>query len=288
MVLVDTPGAETPTPLTVDPGLDALEVDGGRVEFCQLGAGPAVVILHGGRCSADDWSNVAPRLARRYRVILPDGLVHALDPWRVWLLLDHLRVERAVLLGHSAGGICLRAMYRLRPDRVQGVVAIDTQAVGNTIVARNLPHERFSPAAAALYERHRTLMEQLQPHHRGDYPSAVNIERRLEAYRRGKMSPAELAATRPAPRNVVWLSDAPPPPEPIPDTGKFITCPTLVFHTGRGKLGPEDVSRRWIEENIQATDVEYVVMREASHWPWLEQGEWFLSRLGPFLARTAR
>jgi len=29
-----------------------------------------------------------------------------------------------------------------------------------------------------------------------------------------------------------------------------------------------------------------VVIREAGHWPWLEQPEWFLSHLEPFLART--
>lgn len=284
--MADRPASVAPTPLTVDPGLDALEIDGQRAEYCQLGRGPAVVILHGGRCSADDWSNIAPRLARRYQVVLPDGLVHGLDPWRIWLLLDHLRVERAVLIGHSAGGMCLRAMYRLRPDRVQGVVGIDTQGVGKTIMARDLPHTRFSPPAAALYERHRAMMEQLLPQHRGDYPSVVNVERRLLAYRRAAMSLAELAATRPPPHPAVRLSGASPPPEPIPDTGKFVTCPTLVFHTGRGKLGPEDVSRQWIEENIQAADVKYVVIREASHWPWLELPEWFLSKLEPFLART--
>jgi pimeloyl-ACP methyl ester carboxylesterase len=85
---------------------------------------------------------------------------------------------------------------------------------------------------------------------------------------------------------VLAVVDAPPAPEPIPDTGKFITCPLLVFHTGRGKLGPEDVSPDWIARNIRAADVEYVVRREVSHWPWVELPEWFLSRLEPFLART--
>ncbi len=67
----------------------------------------------------------------------------------------------------------------------------------------------------------------------------------------------------------------------------FITCPVLVFHTGRGKLGPEEISREWIDQNIQAGDVEYAVINESGHWPWHEQQPWFLSRLEPFLARTA-
>ncbi|MBI3973004.1 MAG: alpha/beta hydrolase [Chloroflexi bacterium] len=275
------------TPLTVVPGLEAVEMGSDRIEYCELGQGPAVVMLHGGRCSADDWSNVAPRLAERYRLVIPDGLVYPLDAWRIWLLLDLLGVGRAALVGHSAGGMCLRAMYRLQPHRVRAVVTIDSQGVGKTIMARNLPDERFSPEAAALYERNRVAMARLRPDLRGDYPSLVNIERRNLAYRRAKLTPEELAQTRPAPRRTRRIETVPPAPEPISDAGKFITCPTLVFHTGRGKLGPEDVSQEWIDQNIQAQDVEYVVIRETSHWSWLEQPQWFLGVLEPFLARTA-
>lgn len=278
------------TPLTVGPGLRALDTGSGRVEYCLLGPrdAPAVVILHGGRCSADDWSNVAPHLAARYRVVVPDGLVHTLDPWQLWLLLDHLEIERAAFIAHSAGGMCWRAMYRLQPDRVTGIVSIDTEGVGRTIMARLLPDERFSPAAAALHARRRAEMQALKPEHRGDYASDVNILHRMVAYRRAEMAPSERAATRPAPHVVErFARPASPAPIPISDAGKFITCPALVIHTGRGKLGPEDVTDQWIEDHIQARDVEYVVIREASHWPWLERPEWFLGLVGPFLARTA-
>jgi pimeloyl-ACP methyl ester carboxylesterase len=242
--------------------------------------------VHGGNCTAADWENIAPRLARRYRLILPDGFVHPLDPWRIWLLLDHLGIQDAALVGHSAGGPVVVTMYRLQPDRVRSLVTIDTEAVGPTIMARLLPNDRFSPYAAALYEQRREEMARLKPHHQGDYPSEVNIARRLVAYERARLSPEERAGTRPGPRRVHTIVHAPLTPEPIPDTDKFITCPLLVFHTGRGKLGPEDVSRDWIARNIRAADVEYVVRREVSHWPWVELPEWFLSRLEPFLART--
>jgi pimeloyl-ACP methyl ester carboxylesterase len=280
-----------PVPASAPPlPLDAIEVDRRRLEYAEVGSGkrlPAVVIVHGGNCDAQDWANVAPRLAQRYRVILPDGLVHPLDPWLIWVLLDELSIPDATLVGHSAGGPVVTTMYRLQPRRVRSLVAIDTDAVGPTILARLLPHERFSPYAAALYEQHRAEMMQLKEHHRGDYPSQVNIAHRLVAYQRARMTPEERARTRPAPRTLRHLANAPPPPEPIPDRGKFITCPLLVFHTGRGKLGPEDVSQEWIAEHVRATDVEYVVLRETSHWPWHELPEWFLSRLEPFLARTS-
>lgn len=267
--------------------LSAVEFGERRIEYATVGAGPAVVILHGGNCSADDWENVAPRLAQHYRLILPDGLVYPLDPWLTRLLLDYLGVTTAAVLGHSAGGLIMREMYRLQPQRVRGVINIDSQGTGASIRARDLPDSRFSPHAAALYEQNRTEMLQLREDHRGDYPSLVNIQKRQRAYRRIAMTPAERVQTRPAPALVHRAESLPPAPAPIPTEGKFYTCPVQVFHTGRGKIGPEDISPEWIEQNILARDVEYVVIREVSHWPWIEDPDRFLSYLEPFLARTA-
>ena len=262
-----------------------------RVEYYDIGSGPAVLMLHGGQCSADDWADIAPALAKNYRLILTDGLVVPLDPdpWRVWLLLDHLGVKKVALVGHSAGGTLARKIYRLQPERVWAFVNIDSTGTGNTILARDLPAEKLSAQAAALLEQNREAMKKLKLHHSGDYPSPVNIEHRLLGYRRETMTPEERAQTRTWGPPLVFAPgpDHPPAPRPIADTGKFITCPVLVFHTGRGKLGPEDISREWIDANVQAADVEYAVIKESGHWPWHEKPKWFLSRIEPFLARAA-
>lgn len=166
---------------------------------------------------------------------MPDGFVQPLDAWRLWLLLDHLGVSRAALLGHSAGGPVIRAMYRLAPRRVWAMIDIDGGAFGQLTLARNLPNDRFSPAAAALYETNKAQMEQLRPHHRGDYPSLVTIQRRLIAYERAKMPPEARAAARKV-EKVAKLPVAPPALAAIPDQGKFILCACLQIQTGRGKL----------------------------------------------------
>lgn len=261
-----------------------------RVEFYEHGSGPAVVLLHGGQCGADDWANIVPRLAASYRLILPDGLVHPIDPWRVWLLLDHLSIREAALIGHSAGGTRAAMMYRLQPARVRAYVCIDSQGAGEVKLARKLPNTMFSPEAAALYERHQAEMEQLRPHHRGDYPSRTTLDKRMLAYRRAAMTPEQRGATRnwPTPRAYDIPGNAPPPPSPIAEAGKFIDCPTLVIHTGRGKLGPEDYPREWVEQNSHAKHVQAAVIKECGHWPWIEHPDWFLAQVEPFLARAAK
>jgi pimeloyl-ACP methyl ester carboxylesterase len=246
-----------------------------------------VVLIHGGQCTAADWAAVAPRLARRYRLIVPDGFVHPLDAWRLWLLLDHLGVSRAALLGHSAGGPVIRTMYRLAPQRVWAMIDIDGAAFGKLTLARNLPNDRFSPAAAALYEKNKAQMQQLRPHHRGDYPSLVTIQRRLIAYERSKMPPEARAAARKIDK-VAHLPAAPPAPAAISDRGKFIRCPCLQIQTGRGKLRRADLRPDWVKNNFQAGDIRYELIEEAGHWPWLEDLEGFLAILEPFLARHAR
>lgn len=272
------------------PTLQAVTFGKDQVDFIERpapnAAAPVVVLIHGGQCTAADWATVAPRLARRYRVILPDGFVHPLDAWRLWLLLDHLGVSRAALLGHSAGGPVIRAMYRLAPQRVWAMIDIDGAAFGKLTLARNLSNDRFSPAAAALYEKHKAQMQQLRPEHRGDYPSLVTIERRLTAYGRAKIPPQARAEARQI-ENVAQLPAAPPAPEAIADQGKFILCPCLEIQTGRGKLRRADFGPDWVQENFQARDIHYVLIEEAGHWPWLEDLDGFLGILEPFLARHA-
>ncbi len=103
------------------------------------GAGPAVVLSHGYLMDHTMFDAQVQALSPEYRVITWDERGHgpttAPGPFSYWDsardalgLLDHLEVERAVLGGMSQGGfISLRAAL-LAPDRVRGLILIDTQA----------------------------------------------------------------------------------------------------------------------------------------------------------------
>lgn len=113
---------------------------GTKIVYLDEGAGEAVVILHGFTQSATElWSRPAPQslfatLAKEYRVITPDQRGHGKsdkphDPKKyghemaedVVRLLDHLKVEKAHLVGYSMGASVAGTLLVTHPDRLSSV-----------------------------------------------------------------------------------------------------------------------------------------------------------------------
>ncbi|MDX6480867.1 MAG: hypothetical protein QOG85_1377 [Gaiellaceae bacterium] len=118
-------------------------VGGARLRYAVSGAGPAVVLVHGLGGTVENWREIAPALAKRHRVLVPDlpghGHSDALPEARhlddivdaVFALTDAEGMERAVWVGHSLGGtVSLRAAVR-RPDAVRGVVLAAAAGIGS-------------------------------------------------------------------------------------------------------------------------------------------------------------
>jgi pimeloyl-ACP methyl ester carboxylesterase len=121
-----------------------LVVDGSRLSYAVSGGGPAIVLVHGLGGTIENWRALAPALAERHRVLVPDlpghGHSEALpDAQHLDVLADTLfalaqaaGVEHAVWIGHSLGGtIALRAAVR-RPDAVRGVVLAAAAGAGSS------------------------------------------------------------------------------------------------------------------------------------------------------------
>ena len=97
---------------------------------------PAIVLLHGATFRSEDWENVFPRLATRYRVIAYDARGHgksaraasyAIDALADDLLrvIDGLAGGPAIVLGHSLGGATAVVAAAARPDAVRALVLED-------------------------------------------------------------------------------------------------------------------------------------------------------------------
>src|SRR5579863_6410899 len=116
------------------------EINGHPLYFEDSGCnGPPVVWSHGFLMDHEMFAPQVSALAGEFRCVTWDergfGRTPAEGPFTYWdsaadvlALLSHLDIERAVLGGMSQGGfISLRAAL-LAPERVTGLVLIDTQA----------------------------------------------------------------------------------------------------------------------------------------------------------------
>jgi len=106
--------------------------DGTEIAYWRLGAGPAVVIVHGGLGSSLGWRPVATRLAERFEVFVYDrrGRGHSGDALRHALEREiedaeailTLAERPVALVGHSFGGaVALETARRATPGSLAGV-----------------------------------------------------------------------------------------------------------------------------------------------------------------------
>lgn len=126
-------------------------VDGYRVRYVEAGSpdAPAVLLLHGFLSSAESWRATFDSLADRYHLIAPDlfgfGYSQRTDEPVYTLrhqaefvaaLLDHLGVERAIVIGNSMGGAVALQLAISYPNRVERLVLVDA-AAGYTRMGRS-------------------------------------------------------------------------------------------------------------------------------------------------------
>jgi pimeloyl-ACP methyl ester carboxylesterase len=117
------------------------EVNGQHIAYADSGGdGPVVILAHGFLMDADMFAPQVEALSPEFRVVTWDergfgNTVTDGEPFTYWDsaadclgLLDHLGVERAIVGGMSQGGYLSLRVALTAPERVRGLVLIDTSA----------------------------------------------------------------------------------------------------------------------------------------------------------------
>jgi pimeloyl-ACP methyl ester carboxylesterase len=190
-----------------------LDLESHALRYTEAGRGgdPAFVCLHGLVDTLEIWDRIAPRLAQRRRTLRFDQRGHgesgapagpctredlAGDVVRV---LDAFEVERAILVGHSMGGIVSMATALEHPDRVAGLVLLGTASRCNERtadwyerIARAGERDGCEGLARAIYgEKSRRRV-------RGDAAGIAQVTRMLKTLHSDPITPKLAALACPA------------------------------------------------------------------------------------------
>jgi len=123
---------------------------------------PCIVLVHGIGVDRSSWDAVAKRLAERHRVLAVDlpghGQSGAVDSVRVARIAEALDVtleargiRRAVLVGHSYGGLVALAEAAAHPNRARGVAVVDIAAYQPLDPERVAEMDRFMTERYPLF-----------------------------------------------------------------------------------------------------------------------------------------
>jgi pimeloyl-ACP methyl ester carboxylesterase len=223
------------------------------VYWTWTGAGPPTLLLHGIGNYGRYWDVFATAIAGRLRLIAPDARGHGesgrpADGYVVAdfaadaiAVLDQLEIDRAVVVGHSMGGLHSINLAARHPERVQALVIVDASPEPlpeGADRARRLLTDR--PQRFADRDAARAYLERTSP----GYPAAIYENRLAFGFRQEEDG------------GLVWRSDAAAlnrimsgrmPVEDRWDALASVGCPTLVVRGNHSNVLSEDVARQMVQ-----------------------------------------
>lgn len=111
-----------------------------KISYTDSGQGTAIVFLHGFLENKKMWQEYITLFSKEYRVVTIDllghgesdslGYVHSMEDNAnaVHEVLEHLKIEKAIVLGHSMGGYVALALAELHPERIKKLVLLNSTA----------------------------------------------------------------------------------------------------------------------------------------------------------------
>lgn len=251
-----------------------------QIYFEDTGDGPVLVLGHSFLCSTEMWCEQIGPLAEAHRVVNIDYRGHGRsdpgdEPFTLYdllddtlAILDHLEIESAVWGGLSTGGMVALRAALTTPDRVRGLILMDTDAGAER---RVVAMKYRAMIAGARIVGIRPLIPLVLPLMFGR-TTLRNNRALVEQWRPKLMEPDIATISR-------W-AEALINREPLLPRLSEIDVPTLVVVGSEDKSLPPSLSR---EMDKRLPDSELVVVPEAGHLSALEQPEAVTAAILEFL-----
>ena len=137
-----------------------------NVHYTSSGKGSVVVLLHGFLENSSMWIEITKVLSKKYRVISIDllghgktenhGYIHTMKDQAnmVKAVLNHIRLRKYVIIGHSMGGYVGLAFSKLFPFSVKGLCLMNATALPDS-EEKKINRDR---AIKAVKQHHKTFV----------------------------------------------------------------------------------------------------------------------------------
>jgi len=275
-----------------DPDSQFIEIDGLTVHVKTMGQGePVFVLLHGFGASLYSWQAVMEPLSEHGTVIAYDRVAFGLterpmewgeaNPYTPQAsvdlllgLLDRFDVDKAILVGNSAGGTVSMQFYLQHPERVEALVLVDPavyEGGGGPSWLRPLYRtpqvQRLGPLLVrSIQSRGLELIDLAW------YDASRLDAGTIELYTRPLQAENWDRA--------LWYFTTYSQPSNLADHLGEFDLPVLVITGDTDRIVPTEYSVRLAGELPQAT---LVVIPEAGHVPHEERPDLFLQAVDDFL-----
>jgi 3-oxoadipate enol-lactonase len=252
------------------------------LSFSEQGRGLPIILLHGFPLSSAIWHQQQNWLSDHYRVITPDLRGHGKSPAPdgiydmeslardVLALMDSLRIDKAVIMGHSMGGYVTFALWRLASERFTALGLVASQPNADSEEAQqgrySLAERVFVNGSSAVAEA--MLPRLFSPDLEKDDPNTEQVRMMITNTRpTGIMGTLRGMAIRPDSRGL--LSD--------------IKIPTLIISGDKDQIIPLNRAEDMAASMPNAT---LVTIEDAGHLPMLEQPQAVTLSIRNFLAEV--
>ena len=256
------------------------ECNGWRVAYETRGTGDkAIAFVHGWSADRTSWHWQMDGLETERQLVAVDLIGHgesdapeteyskSLFAESAASVMGDLAIERAILVGHSMGVTVVRQFYRLYPDRVEALVAVDGAMIP-------MPPDRLEQMMAPMRRPdYREVMQAMMEQMSAVAPGlSTEDAERLKTVTLSTPQPVLLGSAEASRDPDVWKDDP-------------IEVPTLVL-MAKNRFSPVPLDENEAFVRRIARRLEYHEWEGASHLLTMERPEEFNALLMAFVERV--
>ena len=241
--------------------MQKVKVNGINIAYERRGRGEPLALIHGYPLDRTTWNEVAALLENDFDLMIPDlrglGQSDAVD--KVYTvtdltsdvagLLDHLKIQKAFIAGHSMGGYVALAFALAYPNRVRGLGMISSQVLADS---PDRKQGRYQTAKDVEEKGIGVVVDSMTP--------KLSADARIQAFVRDVIQ-------RQKPMGVIGSLKAMAERDDSSDLFKSFKFPAMIIHGDADALIPVERGR---EMKAALPSAHYTEWKGAGHMPMME------------------